>query len=289
MTVPVTAECRHCTAGERGHTAGFEFTDISPGHQELLRRLIRASLSGREMDLEGLMAGEDPQTPRKRGGAGQPQPAQRPPKPLGRYVALFMAIGVLGLVAAATAYRNFMLIEPNFAAVTAPRIDIRAPGPGILQAHDLKAGDRVERDAKLTSVKNVDLESDLILAQAAQSYNSQLIENLQNNIDGGANQVSLANSAKPANGESVSFETVSPEIARARIDPVRDRPRLPELADHRAGGPPVPERGLQPLQLPGGLGAEQLRRHLHQRERAHHDAHPHRRQRHHGRGAGAHG
>ncbi|WP_046079142.1 PilZ domain-containing protein [Halomonas sp. HG01] len=218
MTVPVSAECRHCTTGEQGYTAGFEFTDISPGHQELLRRLIRASLSGREMDLEGLMAGEDPQTPRKRGGAGQPQPAQRPPKPLGRYVALFMAIGVLGLVAAATAYRNFMLIEPSFAAVTAPRIDIRAPGPGILQAHDLKAGDRVERDAKLTSVKNVDLESDLILAQAAQSYNSQLIENLQNNIDGGASQVSLANSAKPANGESVSFETVSPEIARARID-----------------------------------------------------------------------
>lgn len=218
MTVPVTAECRHCTAGEAGHIAGFEFTDISPGHQELLRRIIRASLSGREMDLEGMIGGEDPQTPRKRGGAGQSQPAQRPPKPLGRYVALFMAIGVLGLVAAATAYRNFMLIQPNFAAVTAPRIDIRAPGPGILQAHDLQAGDRVERDAKLTSVKNVDLESDLILAQAAQSYNSQLIENLQENLEAGSGQISLANSARPANGESVSFETVSPEIARARID-----------------------------------------------------------------------
>ncbi|WP_136248777.1 PilZ domain-containing protein [Halomonas borealis] len=217
MTVPMSAECRHCTASKQGHTAGFEFTDISPGHQELLRRLIRASLSGREMDLEGLVAGEDPQTPRKRGG-GQPQPAQRPPKPLGRYVALFMAIGALGLVAAATAYRNFMLIEPNFAAVTAPRIDIRAPGPGILQAHDLKAGDRVERDEQLTSVKNVDLESNLILAQAAQSYNSQLIDNLQENLESGNGQISLANSARPANGESVSFETVPPEIARARID-----------------------------------------------------------------------
>ncbi|MCK2184328.1 PilZ domain-containing protein [Halomonas getboli] len=218
MIVPVSAECRHCTATEQGHTAGFEITDISPGHLELLRRMVRASLSGRELDLEGLMTGEDPQTPRKRGSAGQPQPAQRPPKPLGRYVALFMALGVLGVVAAATAYRNFMLIEPSFAAVTAPRIDIRAPGPGILQAHDLQAGDRVERDEKLTSVKNVDLESDLILAQAAQSYNSQLIDNLQENLDAGNGQVSLANSAKPTNGESVSFETVSPEIARARID-----------------------------------------------------------------------
>ncbi|UYG06729.1 PilZ domain-containing protein [Halomonas sp. M4R1S46] len=223
LTIPVSAECRHCTATAQGrsHTAGFEITDISPGHLELLRRVIRASLSGREVDVEGLMAGEDPQTPRKRrneAGMSAPQSAQRPPKPLGRYVALFMAFGVLALVAAATAYRNFMLIEPSFAAVTAPRIDIRAPGPGILQAHDLQAGDRVERDAKLTSVKNVDLESDLILAKAAQNYNSKLIENLQNNIDSGANQVSLANSAKPANGESVSFETVSPEIAQARID-----------------------------------------------------------------------
>ncbi|MBB3231010.1 PilZ domain-containing protein [Halomonas stenophila] len=223
LIIPVSAECRHCTATAQGrsHTVGFEITDIAPGHLELLRRVIRASLSGREVDVEGLMAGEDPQTPRKRrSGAGMttPQSAQRPPKPLGRYVALFMAFGVLALVAAATAYRNFMLIEPNFAAVTAPRIDIRAPGPGILQAHDLQAGDRVERDANLTSVKNVDLESDLILATAAQRFNSQLIENLQSSLDSGSGQVSLANSAEPASGEAMSFETVPPEVARARID-----------------------------------------------------------------------
>ena len=36
----------------------------------------------------------------------------------------------------------------------------------------------------------------------------------------GANggRVSLANSAEPGNGDAVSFETVSPDIARARID-----------------------------------------------------------------------
>ena len=76
---------------------------------------------------------------------------------MGRYVALFIGFAVLAVVAAATAYRNFMLIEPNFAAVTAPRIDIRAPSPGILMAHELKAGDRVTRDEQLTRVKDVDL------------------------------------------------------------------------------------------------------------------------------------
>ncbi|MDN3556673.1 PilZ domain-containing protein [Halomonas maura] len=221
QVAPVTAECRHCTESGKGHIAGFEITEISPDHLELLRRVVRATLSGRQFDMQGSMAAEDPQTPHKRRqspGGVKPQPAQRPPKPMGRYVALFAAFGVLALVAAATAYRNFMLIEPNFAAVTAPRIDIRAPGPGILQAHDLQAGDRVERDAKLTSVKNVDLESDLILATAAQRFNSQLIENLQKNLDSGSGQVSLANSAEPANGEAMSFETVPPEVARARID-----------------------------------------------------------------------
>lgn len=135
-----------------------------------------------------------------------------------RYVILFGAIGVLALVAAATAYRNFMMIEPSFAAVTAPRIDIRAPGPGILAAHDLQAGDRVERDQLLTNVENSDLESDLILADAAQRYNNRLIENLQEHLDAGGQEVSLANSAQPASGDTLTFESVSPEIARARIE-----------------------------------------------------------------------
>ncbi|ALM54717.1 pilus assembly protein PilZ [Halomonas huangheensis] len=223
LLVPVTAECRHCQTlpgRNSGHIAGFEILDISPAHLELLRQVVRAHLSGRPLDVQNLLQGEDPQTPRKRRGAADaPQPIQRPPKPLGRYVALFMAFGVLAVVAAATAYRNFMLIEPSFAAVTAPRIDIRAPSPGILMAHDLQAGDSVGRDERLTNVKDVDLESDLILAEAAQRYNTQLISNLQESIDNANGQdVSLANSAEPANGESLSFENVSPDVARARIE-----------------------------------------------------------------------
>ncbi|MBY6031489.1 PilZ domain-containing protein [Halomonas sp. DP8Y7-1] len=223
LLVPVGASCRHSLAqeGRAGtHHAGFEITDISPSHLELLRQVVRAHLAGRPLNVEQLLQGEDSQTPRKRRGAGSaPQPAARPPKPLGRYVALFMGFAVLAIVAAATAYRNFMLIEPSFAAVTAPRIDIRAPSPGILMAHELEAGDRVTRDEALTRVKDVDLESDLILAEAAQRYNSQLIENLQESLDSAnGGQVSLANSAEPGNGEAVSFETVSPAIAEARID-----------------------------------------------------------------------
>ncbi len=219
LIVPLRAECLRSSASTagRGYDISFEIVEIEPQHRELLRQIIRSALSGRSPNIEGLMAGEDPQTPRKR-KATKPQPPTRPPRPMGRYILLFVAIGVLVLVGAATAYRNFMLIEPSFAAVTAPRIDIRAPGPGLLGEHELTAGDRVERDQFLTKVVNSDLESDLILAEAALDYNERLIDNLRENIEGGAQRVSLANSAQPASGDTMTFESVSPEIAQARID-----------------------------------------------------------------------
>ena len=221
LIVPVRAECRHATAASDGrrYINGFEITDIDPPHRELLRQVIRSCLTGRQASIESLMEGEDPQTPRKRkAGQTPPQSPSRPPKPRGRYALLFTAIGILAVVAAATAYRNFMLIEPSFAAVTAPRIDIRAPGPGIVEAHGLQAGDRVERDQKLTSIANSDLDSELILSKAALRYNDQLISNLKEHLQSaGGGRVSIASSARPESGDAMNFETVSPEIARARI------------------------------------------------------------------------
>ena len=221
LIVPLRAECLRAEPAPKGkgHQVSFEIIEIAPPHRELLRQVIRSALSGRSPNIEGLMAGEDPQTPRKRqAGAVKPAPPARQPKPMGRYILLFLAIGLLVLVGAATAYRNFILIEPDFAAVTAPRIDIRAPGPGILAAHELQAGDRVERDQLLTNVINSDLESDLILADAAQQYNNRLIDNLREHMEGGNQEVSLANSAQPASGDTLTFESVSPEIAQARIE-----------------------------------------------------------------------
>ena len=81
------------------------------------------------------------------------------------------------------------------------------------------AGDRVERDEKLTSVRNHELQSGLILTQAAQEYNDQLIDNLEQRLEAaGSGPVSVANSSKPAGRSSVSYDTVSPAVARARID-----------------------------------------------------------------------
>lgn len=221
LIVPLEARCLRChpLEDQPGHKLAFQITDIAPAQHELLKQVVRAHLSGRHASIERLVEAEDPQTPRKRQSGGGTTPPGRTPRPWGRYVLLFAAAGILVLAAAATAYRNFMLIEPSFAAVTAPRIDIRAPGAGILREHDWEAGDRVERDQYLTGVNNSDLESELILAQASHRYNSQLIENLQASLDDpNAQQVSLVNSTQPASGDTVNFETASPEIAQARVE-----------------------------------------------------------------------
>lgn len=225
LLVPLQAQCLRCHSLDTpgNNKLAFQITAIDPPQQELLRQVIRAYLSGRHTSIERLVSEEDPQTPRKRKGKRKPggsgMPPGKPPKRWGRYALLLAAAGVLVITAAATAYRNFMLIEPSFAAVTAPRIDIRAPGAGILREHELEAGDRVERDQYLTGVNNSDLESDLILAQASHRYNTQLIENLQDSLDDpNAQQVSLVNSTQPASGDTVNYETASPEIARARVD-----------------------------------------------------------------------
>ncbi|MBR9771995.1 MULTISPECIES: HlyD family efflux transporter periplasmic adaptor subunit [unclassified Halomonas] len=221
--VPFSAVCRHKTEAHQGEAplTGWEFTSIEPQHLALVKDIVRARLSGRHLDPQSMVGSENAQTPRKRkGGAGAGASHKGGGgRRWGRYLLLVAGIAALGLVLTAALYRNFMLIEPSFAAVSAPRIEVRAPGPGVLMEHGLRAGDRVERDEKLTSVRNHELQSGLILTQAAQEYNDQLIDNLEQSLEAaGSGPVSVANSSKPAGRSSVSYDTVSPAVARARID-----------------------------------------------------------------------
>ncbi|WP_189445398.1 HlyD family efflux transporter periplasmic adaptor subunit [Salinicola rhizosphaerae] len=203
----------------RHQRMAFEFTDLQPRQREILRRVIRAQMSGRHVSLEGLVESHDAQTPRKRQG-NTAKPATKPKRrvPLFRYTALLLAAGVLIAVVGATVYRNVFLIEPNFAAVTAPRTDIMAPGAGQLKDLQLKAGDKVKRDQPLIQVNDAELQNNLLLAEASFDYNKRLIDNLQKSIDdSGSNKVSVATSSNPSKGE-MGYETLSPEIAKTRVE-----------------------------------------------------------------------
>ncbi|EKV30785.1 hypothetical protein C882_4122 [Caenispirillum salinarum AK4] len=222
LIVPATARAIRTRSRNGGEETAFEITDIDQRHREVLRRVIRTYLSGRYAALEDMVDDEDPQTPRKRSAAAAAQAAEkhdRRPKPWGRYLALGAAAAALLAVVGATAYRNFMLIEPDFAAVTAPRVDIRAPGSGVLAEHNLEAGDRVNRDELLVRVVNSDLRTDLMLARAAYRYNERLIENVQERLNQPqVEQVSMAETAAPPEDGPVKYSLVDAEIARARID-----------------------------------------------------------------------
>ena len=224
LVIPVEAECLRPAASNVGDSdpLAFKITHVEPGQRELLRRVIRAYLSGNHLSVDSLIQRQDAQTPRQRrttSSAATSSKGSKAASSTGRYVVFFLALGILILVIAATIYRNFVLIEPSFAAVTAPRIDIRAPGSGILKAHHVSAGDRVEQDAYLTGVNNVNLQTDLVLAEASQQYNSQLIDNLKKSLEkSGTSKVSVANSTQPASGDTVTFDTASPAIAQARME-----------------------------------------------------------------------
>ncbi|MEA3253038.1 MAG: HlyD family efflux transporter periplasmic adaptor subunit [Pseudomonadota bacterium] len=221
LIVPVDAKVLRDAGRRRDkqYEIAFEITRIARRHRELLRRVIRAHLSGNHASVESLVATEDPQTPRKRQTSSVAQRKPRERKYWGRYMALALAAVLLLAVITATAYRNFFLIEPDFAAVTAPRIDIRAPGSGILAPHDFQAGDKVQRDQKLVRVKNSQLKTDLILAKASLNYNNQLIKNLQARIDSpGANQVYMPSGSSGPSSSAANFESVPAEVARIRIN-----------------------------------------------------------------------
>lgn len=222
LIVPVTARALRSEPERAGksHSLAFEITKIDQRHRELLRRVIRSHLSGRYAAVEDLIEREDPQTPRKRATkASAAHPAGQQRKARRRYAVLALAGLTLVTVAAATAYRNFVLIEPDFAAVTAPRIDIRAPGSGTLGPHGIQAGDKVERDQELVQVNNSELNTTLILARASQAYNERLIENMQEAIDDPQSRgVVMPENAQPSSGERMSFDNVSPELAQARIE-----------------------------------------------------------------------
>jgi hypothetical protein len=203
----------------RPQRIAFEFTRMDIRQRDILRRVIRAQMSGRHVSLDGLVDQHDAQTPRKR-RTNVATPANKPKRrvPMFRYLALLVAAGVLAAAVAATIYRNVFLIEPSFAAVTAPRTDILAPGAGQLKDLDLKAGDKVTRDQPLIDVNNAELQNDLLLSQASFDYNKRLIDNLQKSLDNlGNGKVSVATSSNPSEGE-LGYETLSPEIAKTRVE-----------------------------------------------------------------------
>lgn len=208
--IPTTARL----LGERGEGRGgrFEFTEIGAAEAGILRRLIRSHLAGVHLTFDQLAAKEDPQTVRER-----VKKTVRPPNPapsLLRFGATLAAIAVLLLVIGAALYERLFVIEPDFAAVTAPEIRIYAPTDGELAPHDFDPGDLVERDQVLVEVKDPEAEAQLVLAEATLNYNERMLENLRESLESGGGATVVSGGGE--DGAPVITE-LSPLELRARI------------------------------------------------------------------------
>jgi mannuronan synthase len=208
--IPTTARL----LGDRGESRGgrFEFTEIETAEASILRRLIRSHLAGVHLTLEQLAAKEDAQTVRDR-----VKKTVRPPNPapsLLRFGATLTAIAVLLLVVGAALYERLFVIEPDFAAVTAPEIRIYAPADGELAPHDFDAGDLVQRDQILVEVKDPEAEAQLVLAEATLNYTERMLENLRESLEAGGSATMVSGGGD--DGAPVITE-LSPLELRARI------------------------------------------------------------------------
>jgi multidrug resistance efflux pump len=169
-------------------------------------------LAGVHLTLEQLAAKEDPQTVRER-----VRKTIRPPNPapsLVRFGGTLAAIGVLLLVLGAALYERLFVIEPDFAAVTAPEIRIYAPTDGELAAHDFDPGDSVRRDQVLVEVNDPEAEAQMVLAEATLNYNERMLENLRESLASGGSATILTGGGD--DGAPV-ISKLSPLELRARI------------------------------------------------------------------------
>ena len=211
--------------------SGFAITDMKPKQRELLRRVVRAHLSGQRLEVEQAIATEDGQTPHRRDGTAVSKSRRGV---LGRMIGFTTyaaAIAVLVTLVGLSAYKRFLTVESEFAAVTAPEIVLRAPTAGRTSLHGLEPGDRVPTDQTVVEIRDTNLDSEIALAEATLNYNRRLADNLARLLQGEPSASAIASAGPPAPDPGSASSTAAPGPAalddadlrevRARIDTFR--------------------------------------------------------------------
>ncbi|MGI9435002.1 MAG: hypothetical protein ACR2Q4_09280 [Geminicoccaceae bacterium] len=160
--------------------SAFQIVEIDDAQTEVLRKVLRAHLSGQLITVDGVLASSDSQTARQAARtAGDTANGTLSGKALWRRRVWLcgIAFGTCALVVVllASLFERFAVVESTFAAITAPRLDIRAPADGEVRAHDIRPGDWLMRDQPLTQILDRHLDADLELARARLVVAQQLL------------------------------------------------------------------------------------------------------------------
>lgn len=225
----------------------LQIVEIGEREKRLLRNLVESYLGGALVTVDELVALSD-DAPDTLGGGGPfaPDYDQRPGffGRAARYGTLLSVTGLLVVFAAVAAYDRFYVLEAPFAATTAPRFDVRAPGEGLYDDFGLVSGETIKRDAPIGVIADAALNSDLALAKATLSYQEEVQARLSEalNSEDTAAIDALTASLGDGNGGSTSdvvllltAESRMEELGslndmeRARVDALQQRVNANQL------------------------------------------------------------
>lgn len=159
---------------------GFQIVKIDDAQADVLRKVLRAHLSGQLITLDGVLTSADSQTARQAAG---PRRDNADKKLTGLalwrrrawYLAIATATCALFLVLAASLFQRFAVVYSTFATVTAPKLDIGAPADGEVGAHPISPYEKVERDQLLVQIQDRQLDADLELTRQRLAATRRLI------------------------------------------------------------------------------------------------------------------
>jgi alginate biosynthesis protein Alg44 len=232
----------------RADRTELHIVEIGEREKRLLRNLVESYLGGTFVTVDELVALSDDAPDTLSGGSGPFAPGyDSRPGFLGRaarYGTLMSVTALLIVFAAIAAYDRFYVLEAPFAATTAPRFDVRAPGEGLYDDFGLVSGETIGRDDPIGVIADAALDSDLALAKATLSYQEEvqarlsealksedtaaldaLTASLGNSNGGGTADVALLLAAESRLEELGSLN----DMERARVDALQQRVNANEL------------------------------------------------------------
>ena len=192
LHLPLTAGLRHMTGAGGTQIAGFEILDMEDEERALLRRLLTAHLAGNLVSLDGVLSSTDGQVARRvrqnPNAVADPSSLARRHGRVRRVVGIGLAAVLVCGLAGLAVYDSLFVIRSPFAATTAARIDVHAPGEGRFSGAGLTPGATVRRDQPLGSIRNVELIADLAVSRATLDYNEKLISALGEALEKGGSR-----------------------------------------------------------------------------------------------------
>ena len=160
---------------ERLGFSSYRIVSVGEDQLDIMRRLIRAYLSGQLVTFDGFILSNDMQTRRARSApqGNVNKPTWRTQLRVWRRRLTNLTVVGMALMAVAVlllaVIERWAVTEASIAATTAPQITLRAPQAGRISAHDWLTDDQIFRDDFILAIDDATLSAEIGLSRQALS------------------------------------------------------------------------------------------------------------------------